>query len=237
VQPSSEHDIHVEEAVWERFPGMALVVVVGRGIANDRAHAEIQRRWEQAWEAARSASRYGAAQNHPRIKPWRQALSAIGLSGQKHPSSIEALLRRAMKGQPFTVNPLVDLYNSVSLQHLVPIGGFDIGASGEIIELRLTRSGDHFLPLDGTDRVPVSAGEVCYATGSRVLTRHFVWKQSRDRSITRETEHALLVAEILGDVAGSDPSILNLVRRDLTHGLRLLGGSVHSNVVQRPIPN
>jgi hypothetical protein len=45
-----------------------------------------------------------------------EAMTAMGVSGRKFPSSIEDLLRRAFKGgEPLRINPLVDFYNVVSL--------------------------------------------------------------------------------------------------------------------------
>ena len=82
----------------------------------------------QSWEdAARSASDHDNPQSHPRVAAWRTAMSEVGISGRKFPSSIESLLRRAFKGGgPPHINPLVDFYNAVSLRHVVPAGGFDL---------------------------------------------------------------------------------------------------------------
>jgi DNA/RNA-binding domain of Phe-tRNA-synthetase-like protein len=114
---------------------------------------------------------------------------------------VEALLRRALRGgEPFRINPLVDFYNTVSLRHLVPAGGFDLAGVGERLELRLTRAGDTFLALDSDVEEAVPPGEVAYATGSDVLTRHFVWRQSKQALVGPATRDVLLVAEVLPEV-------------------------------------
>lgn len=56
-----------------------------------------------------------------------------------------------------------------------------------MLELRLTRRGDTFQALDKNEPVAVPDGEVAYVTGRTVLTRHFVWRQSRAGIITPET--------------------------------------------------
>ena len=72
------------------------------------------------------------------------------------PTSIEALLRRAMKGgSPFRINPLVDFYNAVSLRRVVPVGGFDLDRVPGPLSVRLTRDGDTFSALDADGAVPV----------------------------------------------------------------------------------
>jgi DNA/RNA-binding domain of Phe-tRNA-synthetase-like protein len=131
-----------------------------------------------------------------------------GISGRKFPSSIESLLRRAYKGgDPPHFNPLVDFYNAVSLRHVVPAGGFDLEEIDETLELRLTRAGDAFHPLDGSAAESVGEGEVAYASGAEILTRHFVYKQSRKALLTVSTTSLFLVGEVGGGVAPAQARI------------------------------
>src|SRR5437764_9857890 len=105
----------------------------------------------------------------------------MGVPARDYSSSIESLLRRAMRGgEPFRVNPLVDLLHSVSLRHVVPAGAFDLGAVRGDVELRPTREGDRFTALDDDRGEPVPTGELAYCDGAVVLTRHVVWRQSRE---------------------------------------------------------
>ncbi|HEV8194886.1 MAG TPA: phenylalanine--tRNA ligase beta subunit-related protein [Ktedonobacterales bacterium] len=187
--------------VFARFPGLMLAVAVAYGIDNARELPAIEQGWRNAWQGALSASTYGNAQSHPRVRPWRQSFQAQDISGKEFPSSVEALLRRALKGgEPFRINPLVDLYNAISLRYYVPAGAFDLGEINGPLELRLTHLGDHFLALGAADPLDLPPGEVCYADGATILTRHFVWRQSRIAAITINTRDVFLVSEILGEV-------------------------------------
>jgi DNA/RNA-binding domain of Phe-tRNA-synthetase-like protein len=208
----------VDEKVWELFPGMRLVVAVAGGLDNTAGRPGVEAAWRGVWaEVAEEARRYDNAQSHPRVRAWREAMGAVGVSGRRFPSSAEALLRRALKeGEPPLVNPLVDFYNLVSLKHVVPVGGFDLDEVGDLLELRLTHEGDTFAALDGSPAENVGPGEVAYASESTVLTRHFVWRQSREGLITGGTRSALLVSEILGDTDGGlTESVLGELRSGL----------------------
>lgn len=196
----------VSQDVFVAFPGMRIVAVLARGVDNTGASDKLDAQWNRTWAAAASLRRYENSQSHPHIAPWREAFKRLGISGKKYPSSIEALLRRALKGgAPFSVNPLVDFYNSVSLAHIVPAGGFDIDGLGAVIELRFTRVGDVFQALDEEAAAPVGEGEIAYATESTILTRHLVWRQSRRALIATHTRNVLLVSEILGDLPDDLP--------------------------------
>ena len=208
----------VDAEIFGLFPGMRLAVAVAEGLDHRKPTPALEDFWRAAWRgAAEAVEGYGNAQSHPRVKAWREAMGAVGVPGRKFPSSIEAMLRRAAKGgEPFSVNPLVDFYNAVSLRHVLPVGGFDLGGIGNPLELRLTREGDAFRALDAAAAEPVDPGEVAYAFGDTVLTRHFVWRQSREGLITERTGSVLLVSEVLG---GLEAGLAGRVLEDLRGGL------------------
>jgi DNA/RNA-binding domain of Phe-tRNA-synthetase-like protein len=198
---------------------MRIVAILARGIDNSQPKPQLSRDWQEVWIAATAARVYGNSQSHPRVRPWREAFRQIGFSGKDYPSSIEALLRRALKGgAPVSINPIVDLYNAVSLRHVVPAGGFDASFLDDDLVLRFTRGGDVFQALDEASPMSVPAGEVAYASGSLVLTRHFVWRQARAGLITDTTRDVLLVSEILN---GLPDGVADAVEADLLRGLEL----------------
>ncbi|GAB1477255.1 B3/4 domain-containing protein [Bacillota bacterium] len=192
----------IEKAVFEHFPGMRIVTAVARDIKPTAEKEKIADELQQAWQiAAAACEEYGNAQSHPNIVPWGERMKAVGAPRKKFPSSIEALVRRAGKSDtPVSVSPLVDFYNSISLRHIVPAGGYDIDALKSDLRLRFSRSGDRFLALDSDEAVMLPEGEVSYADGSEIITRHFVWKQSRHAILTPESKAVIFVSEILGEL-------------------------------------
>ena len=208
----------VEAKIFEYFPGMRLVAAAAYGLHLPEDRGPVAADLDEAWAmAAAAASAYGNPQSHPNIKPWGERMKKAGAPRKDFPCSIEALTRRAGKGgRPLTIHPFVDFYNAVSLRHLVPAGGFDIDALREGLALRLSRPGDTFAALDGGESVAVPAGEVSYADGGVIITRHFVWKQSRHAIITPESKNIFFVSEILGELP---PETAQNVCDSLSEGL------------------
>ncbi|MBI4278783.1 MAG: hypothetical protein HY660_10030, partial [Armatimonadetes bacterium] len=186
---------------YERFAGLRRAGAGARGVDNASPTPGVDEFLAAAWSAIRAGFPSPNPQLHPRIRPWRDRFAAMGVSGKQFPSSVEALVRRALKNpDPLRINPLVDFYNAVSLRYAVPAGGFDLAALHGDLELRLTRAGERFLALDADAEETVRAGEVAYADGATILTRHFVWRQARAGLITPQTRDVFLVSEILGEV-------------------------------------
>ncbi|HXT20422.1 MAG TPA: phenylalanine--tRNA ligase beta subunit-related protein [Thermoanaerobaculia bacterium] len=219
--------------VFALIPGLRVVVVVADELTAARPQ-EADARWSAAWSRVHASFGFANPQSHPHVQAWRVSMKGAGASHKEYPTSVEALVRRALKSpQPFRINPYVDFYNSVSLEHVVPAGGYDLDSLPGPLELRLTRVGDSFQALDAATPEPVPAGELAYACGSQVVTRHLVWRQSRLGLVTAETRSALFLSEVLP----SHPDVAGPVQDALASGLReLFGARVEAVVLSADAP-
>ena len=207
----------IEPIFFERFDGMHIVVYVVDGVDSSHAGGALLEDWREAYSQAGQLN-VANAQSHPRVKSFRESFKAAGVSMKKFPISIEAMLRRAMKGgDAFRINPVVDFYNTVSLRHVCPAGAFDLDAMDNQIDLRLTRVGDTFTALDSDDVISLEAGEMAYATGRDVITRHFMWRQSRLGLVDTNSTRLFFVAEVPG-VAGLETA--DAILEDFRTGLK-----------------
>jgi DNA/RNA-binding domain of Phe-tRNA-synthetase-like protein len=141
---------------------------------------------------------YENAQSHPRVAAWREALRRAGISPKSFPCSIEAFCRRVLTGKEITsINPLVDLYNTISLRFVAPAGAWDLDAITGNLKLGLTAGGEPFTELGSSQVQAVGAGEVSYLDDHEVMTRHFVWRQSERGKVTPATRRFFFVSEVL----------------------------------------
>lgn len=186
----------VEPRVFDAFPGMQLVIAVVDDLDNRTARAGVSKFWREAWQGVAHLG-VEDAREHANIAAWRADFAALGVSMKRFPTSIEALLRRALKGgEPFSINPLVDFYNALSLRHVCPAGAFDLAALPAPIALRLTTAEDSFTAFDADSAAAVAPGEIAYASGNAVLTRHFMWRQSKLALVDADSQRIFLVSEI-----------------------------------------
>lgn len=208
----------IDPIIFTHFPGMKIIAAVAHGINNERNIIEISDALSEVWQmAAPEATEHGNPQSHPKISPWVKYMKNLGVSRKEFPCSIESLVRRAGKGgEPMCINSLVDFYNSISLRYIVPAGGYDINQLENGLELRLSRVGDTFQALDSGETIEVAAGEVSYADDQEILTRHFLWRQSKKGLIVPMTQNVLLLSEILGEF---DTSLCEKVQYAFVEGI------------------
>ncbi len=194
--------LRVTDEVFQVFPQAVLGVVTLHGLdnagENDAILGELRR------EEARVRERLAGIQvtEHPHIAPWREAYRKFGAKPKDHPSSIENLVRRSLKGQPLPgINPLVDLYNTISLRHLVPVGGEDLDRiEGDVLLAIAGAEEPPVLLLGEPEARPPKPGEVIYKDDLGAICRRWNWKEADRTKLTAATKHAFLVIEGLPPV-------------------------------------
>src|SRR5436853_208768 len=101
----------------------------------------------------------------PGIGAWRAAYKGFGIKQTRYRSSVERLLKNALASRPLArVNAFVDLYNAVSLAHVLPLGADDLDRITPPLAFRYAREGDSFVDMadveEGGEPEAPKAGEV-----------------------------------------------------------------------------
>ena len=226
----------IQKELFDILPDLTIGMAVARDVDNTRPSKEIDDLLTRAVEEMKKNFIGDKAQEHPRIKPWRTAFSKLGISGSKFQSSIESMARRVLKGDPFpTINPLVDLYNSVSLRYLVPMGGHDLDTIEGNIYLRFAEGWEPFSPMGGGEAVIVPKGELVYRDDREVLTRNWVWRQCEKDKAMEKTKNIFIPIDVLGEVGRERAD--EIIRELFQLIPRYLGGTILSAVLNRENPS
>lgn len=108
-------------------------------------------------------------------------------------SSIEALLKRVHNGNHLgTINPLVDIYNSISLKYGLPCGGEDIDKF--VGDIRLTKAvgNENFVTLGTDENAPPYEGEIVYKDNEGAICRCWNWRESVRTMLTENTKNVFV---------------------------------------------
>ncbi len=172
--------------------------------------------------------------SNPIIRTWRDAFYKFKTKKGAR-CSIEALLKRVSKGNSIgTINPLVDLYNGVSLKYGVPIGGENIDAFEGDIRLTVAEGGEDFITYGSDKSEPPYPGEVVYKDDAGAVCRCFNWRECVRTMLTEDTKNAFMIIET---VAGERDDVMDEALEELK-GLieKELGGTVSKHVASRENP-
>ncbi|MBI4236526.1 MAG: tyrosine--tRNA ligase [Chloroflexi bacterium] len=219
-----------------RQPDLLVGLVAVWGADNAGHRAEVAQALQRVSEELRTRLGTRPLEQEPAIAAWREAFQRAGISPRRHVPSVEALATRALRGRPVpTVNPAADVANLVALTYLVPVGAHDLERLPGDIEVRLSRPGDWFTPMDSEVREEVPAGEPVYATGNEVRTRRWVWRQGEKSKVTPESRTLLFPVDGFTDATGDAVRQATLALADLAR--RHLGGQTAVAFVDAQTPS
>jgi DNA/RNA-binding domain of Phe-tRNA-synthetase-like protein len=221
----------IEPAILERFPACR----VGGFLASGLAAAAHRLKLEGAETLAAPLTVQGVTvegiSEEPRIREWRRAYQQSGVKPSTYKSSAEQLVRRLLKGSWIsTPLPVVNLYSAVSVEHLTPMGAYDVARlpQPEIV-LRLPREGDVFHPLGARpEDMPLKPTIPVYASGSEVTCWAFNHRDSAVTCLHADTEVGLFMAEAVAEIQyPSMEAAFAELARDLRDAGAAVGGLVY----------
>ena len=186
----------VEPEIFNLFPELRLGLIVATDICNGESSTEIIKGMRSAESKIRLTISLALLPEHPLISNWKAAYKSLRIKDGR--PSHEALIRRVLRGNEVpSINKLVDIYNSLSLEFITPLGGEDLDKIKGNIHLRLADGIEDFVQLGSSEISHPDPDEVVYSDGDKVLCRKFNWRESDLTKLTDRTINAFFVTETL----------------------------------------
>ncbi len=225
---------HVDTAVFELRPDYRALLLAVDGIISGPSDQASDALLRSAEEAASEVLGDRPPEALPHVAEWRAAYRAFGSKPQRTRNSLEALLRRVPRGLP-RVNRITDVYNAVSVAHLLPLGGEDL--SCYVGAPRLVRASGRESFDTVADGAAVAdypeSGEVVWCDDAGVTCRRWNWRQAQRTRLRESTTTALFILDALDPVSdealagAADELVVHLQERgpDVRAVRRLISGS------------
>lgn len=222
----------IEEDFWSLFPSAKIGIVVCQGIDNSVRDVETYEQLLQ--EAQKEAHKFIELEEfsqNPAIAVWRDAFQKFKTKKGAR-SSIEALLKRVKTGNQIgTINPLVDIYNSISLRYGFPCGGEDIDTFAGDLRLTQANGTEPFVPLGKDENDLPHAGEIIYKDEEGAVCRCWNWREAMRTILTENTKNAFLCIEVVDETRTDD---LHMALKELSELVSThLGGTAKIEVLDR----
>jgi len=186
----------IEDSFWEIFPeakiGVVLCKEIDNRIKDTEKYEKLLRNAEK--EIIKYLSNQQFSKNEV-ISVWREAFKKFKTKKGAR-ASIEALFKRVSKGNQIpTINPLVDLYNAVSLKYALPCGGEDIDTFEGNMRLTQAEGDEPFVTLGSNKNEPPYPKEVIYKDDAGAICRCWNWRESVRTLLTEKTKNAFICIE------------------------------------------
>ena len=174
---------------------------------------------------------------NPKIDIWRKAYSVFGAKPKENKSSVENLYHLVLNGINLRhINNLVDIYNFISLKHMLPVGGEDTDKiQGDILLTFATANEPPVLLLGDKESRSPHVGEVIYKDDISTICRRWNWREVDRTKFTEETKNCILVIEGLPPVTKEEIETATKELKEMTE--KYCGGILTYSVLNKINPN
>ncbi|MDR6162698.1 MULTISPECIES: B3/4 domain-containing protein [Pseudomonas] len=186
----------IDPAVAQLAPGFrALSIVVQAAPILDAEVAGV------ALARACQAVAAGGPQWAPaHLQAWADVFRQFGAKPQRTPCSAEALRKRVLRdGNLPSIDPVVDLYNAISLEYAIPVGGENAQAyvgSPRLVVADGSEPFDTMKEGQPAHEFP-EAGEVVWRDDQGVTCRRWNWRQGVRTRLDAQAQHMWFILESL----------------------------------------
>ncbi|MDO8628113.1 MAG: phenylalanine--tRNA ligase beta subunit-related protein [Candidatus Diapherotrites archaeon] len=189
----------VDKKVFEKFPELQVGLVVLTNVENSGIAEEVLDKIRLEESRIKRIFSAETLSQSVKIDSWRKAYISFGGEPKKNKPSLENLYRQILTGTTLRhINKLVDLYNYISLKHMLPVGGEDTEKTSGNIELCFAGPSEKpVLLLGDKEERPPHEGEIIYKDEISAICRRFNWREADRTKLTEKTKTCILVLEAL----------------------------------------
>lgn len=194
------YQLRLDPRIEEQYPHYTALIIYAHNLTNGPSDEASLAPLRVAEAAQRGAFGEEKPASNTHIAAWREAYKSFGVKPSKYPCSVEALLSRTLKGNDLPgINRLVDLYNAVSIKHVLPVGGEDWEQLTSDLTLTFAKGDELFETYqEGQPIVTNPApGEVIWADSTGVTCRMWNWRQGQRTQLIPTSRRAYFVLDRL----------------------------------------
>ncbi len=208
----------IADEIWRRHPDYRALSITARGFSvQAETHFGLDTLAPPRWMDAH-------------LEAWRTAFREFGANPKKTSSSVDSLWKRLQKdGKLPRIDPVVDLYNALSVRFGAPFGGEDADRYAGSPRLGFAAGSESF---DTTrNGVPVvenpEKGEIVWCDDNGITCRRWNWRQCRRTALSRGSRNLWFVIDRLSPMPVDE---LQHAGEALVKGLREICPDAETNV-------
>jgi DNA/RNA-binding domain of Phe-tRNA-synthetase-like protein len=145
----------------------------------------------------------GAPWAQAHLTAWDEVFKAFGAKPKRTPCSAAALLKRVQRdGSLPAIDPVVDLYNAISIEYAIPVGGENMAAYEGEPRLKIANGTELFDTVKEGElahELP-DPGEVVWCDDKGVTCRRWNWRQGVRTRLCADDERMWFILESLPEM-------------------------------------
>lgn len=190
--------ITIKEEILKALPEIKIGFLVIEGIDIDQHKEEMAKKLQNSIKNTYKKYKGTDVNEIKLIKKWKNSLEKVGIDPEKHPVSVKALLKRIQDQKEIrSINPLVDLYNSITIDTLIPMGAYNLDTVKGDITLGYANGTEIYHPLGKKELEKAEKGEFLFMDEKEAMCRYWVCKQGKTHAISPYTKNIIFRVEAI----------------------------------------
>lgn len=186
--------IKIHESLKNIFPTLSVGVIVVEGI-NNTQNSDIS--FQLLCKRIDNIRKDFVSRNLKYDLNWEDSFKKAGIDSVDFPPSNIALMQRVLTDTKDlnNINNVVNIINSLQLKHMLPIGAHDLDRIEGNISIGKNNNSLPFVSRDNEKEEPISNNEFVYSDEKNVITRQWVWRQSKKTLVDYASKNMIVFVD------------------------------------------
>lgn len=226
----------VDQKVIEKFPNIIITIPIIMGFDNTRSENEALEFLRKVEDNLRKEYSLEALWKDKRIAAYLGCFRQFGVDPEKYVPAHAALASRVLGGKNLPdINPMVNLYNAMSIKYLTPFGGEDLDTLYGDFVLKFAQGGEQWISIGGRESKPAQKGELVWGDDYDLSTRALNWRQCNRTKMTQTTQNGYFIMDGFSDV--NNENIQKAAQEFIEVAIKLFGGKATVYYLDAKHPN
>lgn len=213
----------IDDQVFALLPDIVIAVPIIRGFDNTKGKSEAVNLLRTEEERLRGAMTLDNFWKDTRVTAYLTAFRKFGTDPEVRRPAHIALAKRVQEGgQLPDINPIVNIYNALSIKYLTPFGGENLDTVRGDFRLFVAEGGEVWFPIGGDKPKPALKGELVWGDDLDLSTRALNWRQCDRTKMTEESKNGFFVMD--GFVGVNDQIMEEAAAELVKTATNMLGG-------------
>ena len=182
--------VSIDQELADR--GVSVIFALATGKLRTGTAAQGEKLWRKAQHDIDLSTVFA----HPHLRAYRDLHHQFGIDDPALIPSPESLIHAFKeKGVLHSLGPIIDFYNSISLNHLISIGAHDADKLGRCVKLSKNKGSEKFRPLNQKKKILLPANEYSYKTDCSRAVCRLECKQAHETKLRENTTRWLFILQ------------------------------------------
>lgn len=191
----------IDVEVFGKFPDLVVALPIVFGFDNNIKQAESLAFLRKQELDLREKLNLETFWKDGRVTTYMEVFNKFGVDPNKFLPAHVALAKRVLEGGNLPdINPIVNLYNAMSLKYLTPFGGEDLDTLYGDFRLIVAEGGEKWFPIGGGKAKLAQKGELVWTDELDLSTRALNWRQCDRTKMTNQSKSGYFVMDGFQDI-------------------------------------